>query len=985
MSGRLGWREAGWQSAGFGILFWFLWFAASPAVCSQTNPEPTDWVVDSWPAEAGLPFNSITCLRQTRDGYLWIGTLNGLARFDGVRFTNFRVADGVGLKSNRIRCLFEDASGILWIGTDEGGLAYEQQGRFITFTTPDGLSSDSVLCVGEDRGGALWVGTDSGLNRRRDGRITTFFKTDGLPDDRVNALSPRGDAAMLFATGRGLCEFRGDMLVPVAAALQKLGRTHFNDLRVDGQGAIWFAGGEGLVRAKLRAGAESASVMVKHTSAVAVVLGHAGGGVWFGTETGEVGRFRNESAPAEIVWRAPRGITSLCEDQEGNLWVGTAGEGLFRLKPRQLRLFAVPNFQGGNWASSLYESPAGELRLAARDNGIYRAQAGRFVIEERVALPDGVEAHTVCQSAAGDLWVGTLRDGLFRCEPGNGRQFSERDGLSDSAIEAMCVTAAGGLWIGTRNGGLNHFDGHRFTRFNTPWGFAGAFAAALETDVDGGLWIGTSGDGLFEFRAGRFTAYTRESGLPSGAVHALEADPDGTVWVGTARGLCRVKSGTVTPLNLGGLGEEAVYQMRSDESGALWLGASSRILRVNKLQLAAFAEGRTNFFSVVPYGREDGVAGVQCLPRIQSRGPRFRPGLVWFATTKGLLVVDRAGAAANAERPKVALEYVFVENQSVAFGDRLVVSPGKESLRFDFTALSLTAPGKVNFRYQLEGLDRELSEASGARSVRYPKVPAGHYRFRVIASNHEGIWNETGATLAVVVRPFWWATNGFRAALLLTVTAGVVGVYRLRQARRREIERLRLRIASDLHDDLGSSLWSITLLSRMLAKHGNLGEEARQDVGEINRIALQSSNSIRDIIWLINPAFDSLQDLLLRTKDFAATVLRGVEYRMTSEIPDLSRKLPFDFRHNLFLFFKEALTNTARHSRATVAEVKFVTQGNYWRLTISDNGRGFDPDAVTDGNGLRNLRTRAERMGAMLDLRTAPGQGVVLVLTIPPP
>ena len=196
---------------------------------------------------------------------------------------------------------------------------------------------------------------------------------------------------------------------------------------------------------------------------------------------------------------------------------------------------------------------------------------------------------------------------------------------------------------------------------------------------------------------------------------------------------------------------------------------------------------------------------------------------------------------------------------------------------------------------------------------------------------------------------------------------------------------MRVRIASDLHDDLGSSLWSITLLSRMLAKHGKLGDEERQDVSEIHRIAIQSSNSIRDIIWLINPAFDSLQDLILRTKDFAGTVLRGAEYRLHCELPDLSRKLPFDFRHNLFLFFKEALTNIARHANATTVEVILQEDSGRWRLTIRDNGRGFDPAAKTAGNGLRNLRARAERMGARLEINSQPDQGSALVLSTAPP
>jgi signal transduction histidine kinase len=235
------------------------------------------------------------------------------------------------------------------------------------------------------------------------------------------------------------------------------------------------------------------------------------------------------------------------------------------------------------------------------------------------------------------------------------------------------------------------------------------------------------------------------------------------------------------------------------------------------------------------------------------------------------------------------------------------------------------------------------------------------------------------------VAPFWWATNWFRLAIAAAVAGLLGGLYRLRQVRRRELERLRVRIASDLHDDVGSSLWSITLLSRMLAKHGHLGAEERQDVNEINRIAVQTSNSIRDIIWLINPAFDTMQDLVLRTKDFAGTILRGVDYRLRCEGASLSSKLPLDFRQNVFLVFKEALTNIARHAQATVVEVRIEEGAGMWHITIQDNGRGFDPAAVTGGNGLKNLRARAGKMGAELELRSQPGQGTTLVFNVARP
>jgi ligand-binding sensor domain-containing protein len=945
---------------------------------------PGDWVVDAWPTDAGLPHQTITAIRQTQDGYLWVGTLNGLARFDGVRFTTFRVADSVGLRSNRILCLWEDAAGGLWVGTDGGDLVVYQNGWFNALLSEEGLSADTVLCLGEGPAGELWAGTDSGLNRWHTGQLTTFYKTDGLPDDRVDAISFSRSSRSLFSTPKGLGKFSQETLTPFEVPLPPFARTNLHCLHEDRAGWLWLGGEAGLYGLP---DAASAPPFQVSTEPVRCLIERRDGSLWFGTRTGNLYRLaRARETPPELIWQTTNALTALCEDVEGNVWLGTAHDGLRRLKRRQLRLVPPPEIAGGLGVPCYIETPEGALRLVAGNHRVYQVEGGVFVPLITLPLPEGVTIQTACLTAAGDYWIGTLRDGLFHYDGQTLRQYSERNGLSDSAIEVLYAEDDGGLWLGTRNGGLNHFKDGNVERFNTPWGFYGSHAVALARDSQGNLWIGTTGDGLFQLRDGRFTAFTEQEGLPANLVRVVHVALDGSVWVGTAKGLCRIKDGQLTVFVSGSeLANEAILQLQTDLEANLWIGTGHSILRVSREQLEAQATGHSPFLDVVPYGKEDGLPGVQCVPLIPSR--RWPPGrdTVWFATTKGLVIAERGARPWNRQPPRVELEAVWVDNVAVPFHDGVRVPPGRGGLRFDYTALSLTAPGKVHFRCQLAGYDRAWSEPSTARHTRYPKVPPGRYLFRVKASNNDGIWNETGATVAVTVAAFWWETLWFRMAAGLAVVGILIGLYRLRQARRQEIERLRVRIAGDLHDDIGSSLWSITLLSRLLAKHGRLPPEERQDVEEIHRIATQTANSIRDIIWLINPAFDTVQDWLLRTKDFAATVLRGVDYRLQYEGVNLSRKLPFDFRHHLFLLVKEALTNIARHARARVVEVHLEEDAGHWQLTIRDDGAGFDPAAATGGSGLRNMRTRAARIGAQLDIQSQPGQGTTLRLRVSPP
>lgn len=1017
MSNRINARAGVASKSALWRLVWLVALGGGAALSPAAGAEG-HWVVDSWQTEAGLPHNAVNCLLQTRDGYLWIGTSNGLARFDGVRFTTFRPDDDVGLRSGLVRCLFEDSSGVLWAGTEEGGLARFENGEFISLSSGEGLSSDTVLCLGEDRAGHLWIGTDSGLNRRRADGLATFFKTDGLPDDRVNALCRWGgdETGLLFSTEKGLCRFRGEGFGVFEVQLPAGAHAQVRLLHADRSGRLWLGGESGLFRLAGSGPSDKPGAVPVWNEPVLALTERANGDIWFGTAAGALYRIapvttapsRSDSpdAPPTLEWRAGRPITALAEDREENLWVGTAGGGLYRLKPRQLRLIPLPQAGEANQPARFFETPSGDIGFLGGDPWVYRLVGERFVRVGQLVLPEAAAVETV-EAGDGDLWwVGTSRHGLFQFDAGLGRsdaagapaeraspvrieplrQWSERDGLSDNAIAVLYAEAGGGLWIGARNGGLNHLKDGAIARFHTPWGYFGASAVALEKDAQGALWIGTSGDGLFRFANGRFEAFGPESGLPSAQIHALHADADGTLWVGTARGLCRVKDGRVSAFGPGsGLAEEAVFQLQSDREANLWIGSLGGIYRVPKAQLNDFAEGRAPFVTAVHYGREDGLPALQCLP--QSRPGQHRPGAgrVWFATPRGVVVLDPGRAVWNRAPPPVVLESVLVDQVSVSFAEGVRVPPGRESLRFFFTALSLTAPGKVQFRYRLEGLDRDWSEPTTSRTARYPKVPPGRYRFEVIACNNDGVWNPQGTSVAVVVVPFWWETLWFRLGITLAGAGGLLGIYLARRARQRQMDRLRVRIARDLHDEIGSSLWSITLLTRMLIKDGRLGPEARQDVDEIARIANQTANAIRDIIWLINPAFDTMHDLLLRTKDFAATALRGVDYQLRCDEVALARKLPLDLRQNLFLFFKEALTNVARHACATAVEVRVELQGGRWRIAIRDNGVGFDPDHTPSGNGLRNLRARAAKMGASVDIQSRPGQGTTLTLTTAPP
>ncbi|HTV39676.1 MAG TPA: two-component regulator propeller domain-containing protein [Candidatus Sulfotelmatobacter sp.] len=951
------------------------------SICQVLADGPPDqgFVVDSFHTEEGLPAEAVTSILQDHNGYLWIGTTNGLARFDGIHFTTFDSINTPELQDGQILSLYQDRSGSLWIGTGQGLVRYSG-GRFSPFVEKDGLSSDRIICAGEDTAGHIWAGTEAGLNRLEQSRFVSFFTLEGLPDDRINGMAMLRQN-LIFATGKGLAEFGGVRFGPYTP-VSGIPSDDIREIRADAAGNLWLADDAGLWKIQSHGTDQDVTQVYKGTVTVFEIA--AGGALWFGRPDGslqELAVNEGETSPVQIA-HFPCAISALREDAERDLWVGTANNGLYRVKRRELNV-TLPIGSGYADVFSLAILSSNEMWFSTMSGTLAYWKTNELVTNIHWAA--GMQVRVVSGDDHSGIWIGTLDDGLFYWDNRQLRHWDELDGLSDNDVESISI-GKDRVWLGTRNGGLNCLhDGH-IDRFLTPWGLTGNYAGVITEDAADRLWIGTTGDGLFCLSNGVFSAFSDTNGLPNNDVRALLADDKQRVlWAGTANGLVRLQAGRLTAFSKkDGLPDDEICQLQQDSHGNLWVGCNSGVYRLQKSQLAEYAEGRIQFIDAVPYDAADGLPAMQCIPGAQIRKTSAASdGTAWFATSKGVVYLDPELSRWNTKPPPVVLEQLLIDDVPVPPTNRVRIPAGAERIQFQYTALSLVAPEKARFRCRLDGFDRTWVNMGNKRAVQYTQVPPGHYRFRVIACNNDGVWNGVGDSLAVIVAPFWWETVRFKLLVLGIFAAFVFGILRQRRTRLREMERLRVRIAGDLHDELGSSLWSIALLSQMLKKHGKMGDEERRDADEIHRIARQTSNAIRDIVWIINPAFDTMQDLVQRMKDFAGTILRGAEYQLNCEGLNLSRRLTLGFRENVFLMYKEILTNVAKHARASSVEICLKELPRVWELSVRDDGAGFDPSAPVTGNGLQNLRRRAEKIGATIHVASSPGKGATVMLTIP--
>jgi PAS domain S-box-containing protein len=770
--------------------------SAAPEVAAAGGPElrppgALEHVLESWQSDRGLPQNTVFAIARTTDGYLWLGTEEGLVRFDGVRFVVTDGSTAPQMRSNDVRALLADPDGSLWIGTNGGGLLRLEEGTLTVLGTSDGLAGDAVLSLHKGRQGVLWIGTTRGLSRLEDKRIQTYTTRDGLPHDHVLSLREDHEGRLWIGTRRGLVRMENGTFTTYTTK-QGLARDEVHALCVDRLGQLWVGtAGGGLTR--LKDGAFQAYTTRDGLPGefVRALLQDSRGDLWIGTNGGGLARLRDGAFEA---YSTRQGLSSdlvfaLAEDPEGNLWVGTNGGGLARLRARTFASITTKQGLSHDVVLPIYEDRAGSVWVGTAGGGLNRLRDGRVT---RYTARNGLPADLIlslAEDAAGKLWVGTL-GGLSRMDRGSSfKTYTTHDGLTQNAALTLLGSQDGSLWIGTNGGGLNRFEDGRFTAYTRQDGLADDVVWCLLEAAGDTLWIGTSG-GLSRLQKGRITTYTTRDGLPAHEVMALHADADGALWIGTTGGgLGRLKDGRFAAVTTReGLFDNTVLRILEDSEGYFWMSSNKGVFRVRKSDLDDVAEGRTPLVVSLAYGTADGMATAECNGGVSPAGWRMRDGRLWFPTLKGVAVVDPRRVPTNTLPPPVVVEEVVVDHEALDARRPARLPPGWRHVEFRYTASSFVAPEKVRFRYRLEGFDPGWIEAADRRRAHYTSLLPGKYRFRVIAANNDRVWNESGASFAFEVQPHFHQTYFFYALCLLVAGAVGAGVYRFRMERVREIE-----------------------------------------------------------------------------------------------------------------------------------------------------------------------------------------------------
>lgn len=974
---------------------------------------PGRLAIRQWQTEDGLPQNSVTCLIQSRVGYIWFGTYAGLVRFDGVRFTVFDSERFPGLANNRITALHEDADQVLWIGHETGDVTRFSQGEMQVVKLPESLPRSEVMVLGDGpRGQACLVNLAGWLVNLATGEMYR-------PPALTNVLNSYG----LFtdAEGNAWCLRRGRM--------HRFGEAGIED---------WIPPDEAT------------------PPAVQAVAQSRKGGVWVAIG-GKVRRYHQGlwvEYPADQTWSMDP-IGCLAESRSGDVVVGTRESGLFISAPQgKASHFSRTNGLGQDWVRSLVVDREGNIWAGLGNGGLTALRAVDFEAVNPPGKWHGRSVLAVLAARDGSLWAGTEGDGLYRWqEGGKWTRFGESEGLGSRFVWSLGETSAGEILAGTWSGGLYRKIGERFEPAIHPVNLNQSVTAMVTTEsgetwvgtrtgvgryedgkiswltvsnnvrltdvrcmvraADDTMWIGMNGGGLARVRKDlQFQVFRRADGLGGDFINCLYLDVTGALWCGTSgNGLTRYREGKFARVGFRqGLPSVNISHIQNDGRGNLWLGSSAGVLQVSESDLNACADGKTARLTVVSYGLEDGLNTTECSSGFQPAGCQTGAGHIWFPTRKGLVRTNPRELTTNDILPTVVIEHFRCQDEEMLGNGNeakgLVIPPGRSRFEFQFTALSFVAPEKVRFKYRLTGLESDWIEKSGGRYVSYSYLPPADYKFEVLAANDDGLWNNTGAQLAFTVQPYFWQTLWFRVTVYVASCLAVAGGVWLETRRRlrrkmeimerqRAVERERARIAKDIHDDLGASLTRITMLSHTARKELGDPDLVGRNLTRIDGTARELTRAMDEIVWAVNPRHDTLDSLAIYIVRFAQDFLAPAGIRCRVDMPVIMPQWPIraELRHNVFLAYKEAINNVVRHAKAREVRIALHPNDAGFTLSVADDGIGFSQAEnassqksrrrVVGGNGLRNMHTRMNDIGGSVKIESNLETGTKVIFDVP--
>jgi ligand-binding sensor domain-containing protein/two-component sensor histidine kinase len=968
------------------------------------NPEKllTQYSYSIWSAQNGLPHDNVRSFTQTKDGYIWISTSSDLIRFDGVQFTLFNKSntdwmeidsggpiiasrDGslwVGtrrrgrifkLRDNRVRAyelnrnvdrgfvqtLYEDRSGRLWVGTERGGVARLNGDELSFFTTAEGLSDNNVEIITGDKDGNIWCGTTRGISRISDGHVASY-ESDGsvnsfvsIHPDKDGNLWAGDDSGNLYVMRKDKEEFTQCGKVPGAIRIGAIHRDRDDNLWIGTRG-------RGLVCLRAH------KVLEK------------------GLLLSDIHYVTNKT-----VGDDPK-INAILEDREGNIWVGTEKVGLIKISDSKVLNYSAEEGMSDEEVRAVHQDEQGTIWIGS-GRQLYRLDEGRISSPLRDEKENLFNIRSIATDKSGNLWFGTFGPGLHRLKDG---LFTVVGAQHISNIITIQVEADGTLWAGTEKG-LYIYRGGSFTHLTTEAGLGHNEVRTIYADRAGRVWVGTRiGLSVYIREQGRFHTFTQRDGLSNDSIRSLMEDDEGSLWIGThTGGLICLRDGKFKAYRQkDGLLFDSIFQIIQDSKRNLWLGTPRGICRVSLQEFKDFDLGRKRRLRTLVLDSSDGMRSREC--NINSRFTSLYPAerRLIFPTTKGLVIVNTQELNFNRLPPPVHIERVLVNSIPHDTTARIYSPPGRNDIEIAYTGLSFTAPEKVRFKYILEGHDSIWIDAGSRRSALYTNLDPGHYTFRVMASNNDGVWNEAGSAIDIYLEPHFYQTYWFLLLVLIAVGGLIFWLHQLRvgyvkTAMLAVIEE-RQRLAREVHDTLGQGFVGVqSILKSMQEVSGEDSERRDQYLKQAEGMVERSIKDVRrTLLTLRTDTRKNGSGLTPSLKESVELILKGKGLQLIYSCDGECPRLKPSTEHHILRIVQEAVQNTLKHAKASHLFLHLTCSTEKLLIRIADDGQGFDVEAKMVGHeghyGLIGMQERASQIGGKLTINSWVGEGTEILLEV---
>jgi signal transduction histidine kinase/ligand-binding sensor domain-containing protein/CheY-like chemotaxis protein len=761
-----------------------VWACAPLALAATATTERRPYKLDRWNTDDGLPQSSVNAILQAQDGYLWIATFGGVARFDGTTFTTLTTGDRSGLRSDRTFSLAQDRGGRIWIATD-AGLSRHDQGAVRTFTTRDGLPADGIRTVAAHPDGSVWFGTANGaLGRMDSSGARTVVPANGVLGDVAAEVVVDGDGMVWVSavSGTWRVDSGAGPPVPVRPKLSERRLSGVMSAAIDG--GVWTLSEGGVIH--LSRGAEREFFLPKQPGLdieeIRAIASDKGGAVWLGEVNGDIWRFQTDSRVLERMQSAgPGATTDLLVDREGSVWVGNRIAGLARVRSSLFEVLTTTQGLAQDNSTGIFEDSRGRVFVGGNCGGVAMRDSGSEVFRRLTDSEAPRCVWTIAEDKTGAIWFGGR--GVVRWREGKA-EFFDQEGWPKIGVRALFHDTRGTLWIGGSEG-LASFDGASLLHHPGPGRTSSLNVHSIHQSRDGALWLCT-GTGLLRYESGVFRSFTTAQGLPHNEVRSIHEDPTGALWIATyGGGLARLFDGRIQSFTTAdGLLDNFLSSVTEDKAGNLWLSSERGVMRISRRELEGHQTGDRRRLRVLTYGRADGMSSAETNGGFQGAVAHLG-GRLWYPTLVGVAVIDPSSAVSSVP-PAVTLDRIIVNGQPHQALDGLAIGPGAADLEFTYAGLSLNAPHAVTFRYRLAGWDNDWIEAGTRRAANYSQLTPGSYQFSVQAANRDGVWSDPTRPVEVRVLPRYWQTWWFRTLAVLGIA--VLPLLRERNLRRRHVK-----------------------------------------------------------------------------------------------------------------------------------------------------------------------------------------------------